>query len=52
MQGLGTRLECQHKVSIRTEKHCGKSIAAPPDSNLLLLCQKGTIIPLRYRHDL
>ena len=41
MRALGTRLECQHRVFVRTEKHCGnlllgkKTIAAQSDSDLL-----------------
>ena len=36
MRDLGARLECRHRVFVRTGKHCGnKSIAAQLYSNLL-----------------
>ena len=41
MRNLSTRLECRHRVFVRTENHCGnllfekKSIVVQPNSNRL-----------------
>ena len=58
MQGLRTRLECQHRVFVRTEKRLWKftfgekSIVALPYSNLLSSDLQRINLPLRHHLDL